>query len=384
MQIAPALASQQEAKCSPSSATSEHCLADTRPQVFIESAALDIGWRDETRNLSELIFRTVRRALDESREGLQGIESVVLAAHDLVDGRSLSSMVTAPAAGAYLRDEIRYGDDGAAAFAAAVVRIEAGEASRSIVAAWGRASEHDVDALSKALFDPFVQGPLGLDELQVSALRAQSWVQSGGRRADHALAVARRRAAAAANARAAHGTTRSSVPSYPLTCDDLPVWADVVAAVVLSSKGGPVRVRGLGQASEPYAVGDRKLLAMPSARRACDLALAEAGMALTDLDLFELDGLTLLDEAILLEAIGLAAPGEGLSVLARDARVNASGGGAAGYCAPAMGLARIVEASLQIQGRAGAVQRPGVRRALAMGSSVVAAQTHTALVLECA
>jgi len=359
-------------------------LADTRPQVFIESAALDIGWRDETRNLSELIFRTVRRALDESREGLQGIESVVLAAHDLVDGRSLSSMVTAPAAGAYLRDEIRYGDDGAAALAAAVVRIEAGEATRSIVAAWGRASEHDVDALSKALFDPFVQGPLGLDELQVSALRAQSWVQAGGRRTDHAQAVARRRAAAAANARAVHDTTRSSVPSYPLTRDDLPVWADVVAAVVLSSKGGSVRVRGLGQASEPYAVGDRKLLAMPSARRACDLALAEAGMALTDLDLFELDGLTLLDEAILLEAIGLAAPGEGLSVLARDARINASGGGAAGYCAPTMGLARVVEAALQIQGRAGAVQRPGVRRALAMGSSVVAAQTHTAVVLESA
>ena len=72
MQVTRALASQQEAKCSPSSGTAEHCLADTRPQVFIESAALDIGWRDETRNLSELIFRTVRRALDESREGLQG------------------------------------------------------------------------------------------------------------------------------------------------------------------------------------------------------------------------------------------------------------------------------------------------------------------------
>ena len=62
-------------------------------------------------------------------------------------------MVTAPAAGAYLRDEIRSGDDGAAAFAAAVVRIEAGEASRSIVATWGRASEHDVGAVSRALFE---------------------------------------------------------------------------------------------------------------------------------------------------------------------------------------------------------------------------------------
>jgi acetyl-CoA C-acetyltransferase len=359
-------------------------LADTRPEVFIESAALDIGWRDETRNLSELIFRTVRRALDDTRDGLAGIESVVLAAHDLVDGRSLSSMVTAPAAGAYLRDEIRYGDDGAAAFAAALVRIEAGEATRSIVAAWGRASEHDVDAVSRALFDPFFQGPLGLDELQVSALRAQSWLQAGGRRGDHALAAERRRAAAAANTRAVRGATRRSAPSYPLGQDDLPVWADVVAAVVLSSKGGPVRVRGMGQASEPYAVGDRRLRAMPSARRACDLALGEAGFGLADLDLLELDGLTLFDEAILLESIGLAPLGEGFSVLARDGRINASGGGAAGYCAPTMGLARIVEATLQIQGRAGSIQRSGVRRALALGSSLVAAQTHTAIVLEAA
>ena len=106
---------------------------------------------------------------------------MVLAAQDLVDGRSLSSMVTAPAAGAYLRDEIRFGDDGAAAFAAAVTRIEAGESGRSIVAAWARASEHDVEAVSRALFDPFFAGPLGIDELDVAAMRAQSWIRQAGR-----------------------------------------------------------------------------------------------------------------------------------------------------------------------------------------------------------
>lgn len=357
---------------------------NTRPQVFIESAALEIGWRDESRNLSELIFDTVRRAIDESAEGLDGIESVVLASHDLVDGRSLSSMVTAPAAGAYLRDEIRFSDDGAVALAAAVARIEAGEATRSIVAAWGRASEHDVHALSKALFDPFVQGPMGLGELEVSAMRAQSWLQAGGQRDDHARAVAKRRTAAAANARSAHtSTTLSPASPYPLTPADLPVWADVVAAVVLSSKGGPVCVRGIGQAGEPYAIGDRNLRAMPSARRACELALKDAGLSLKDLDLFEIGGLTMMDEAMVLEAIGLASPGQGLSVLANNPSVNPSGGGAAGYCDPAMGLARVVEAALQLQGRAGAVQRPGVRRAIAIGPAVVAAQAHTAVVLEC-
>ncbi len=356
----------------------------TKPAVYIESAALDIGWRDESRNLSELIFRTVRRALDESLEGLQGIESVVLAAHDLVDGRSLSSMVTAPAAGAYLRDEIRYGDDGAAAFAAAVVRIEAGEASRSIVAAWGRASEHDVDAVSRALFDRFCMSPLGFDELAVSAMRAQAWMQAGGRGADRLPAVRRRRDAAAANPRAVRGPSRASTPAYPLSADDLPVWADVVAAVVLSSKGGCARVTGMGQSSEPFAIGERDLAAMPGVRRAAEIALREARLSPIDLDVVEVDGLTSFDEAIALEAIGLAPRGQGLAVLASDSRINASGGSAAGYCAPAMGLTRIVEATLQIQGRAGAIQLPRARRAFALGTSIVAAQTQTAIVLEAA
>ncbi len=359
-------------------------MANSRPQVFIESTALYMGWRDETRNLSELIFDTVRRAIDDSLHGLNDIESVVLAAHDLVDGRSLSSMVTAPAAGAYLRDEIRFSDDGAVALAAAVARIEAGEATRSIVATWGRASEHDVDALSMCMFDPFVQGPMGLNEIQVSAMRAQSWLQAGGQYTEHSSAVKRLQAAAAANERALHTKSKKSQPNYPLTADDLPDWADIVVAVVVSSKGGAVKIKGMGQASEPYAVGDRKLLAMPSARKACDLALKDSELTLKDIDLFEIGGLTLMDEAIVLESIGLAGPGQGLSVLAHHPAVNLSGGGAAGFCDPAMGLVRVVEAALQVQGLAGAIQHPGVQRALAICPAVVAAQTHTAIVLESA
>src|ERR1700734_4045604 len=87
----------------------------TRPAVYVEGAALEISFADGRRNLQELIFDTVRAAVDDSGQAMHEIDSVVLAAHDLVDGRSLSSMVTSPAAGAYLRDEIRYGDDGAGA-----------------------------------------------------------------------------------------------------------------------------------------------------------------------------------------------------------------------------------------------------------------------------
>jgi hypothetical protein len=113
----------------------------TRPACYIEGAALEISFADGRRNLQELIFDTVRAAGDDSGQPMHEIDSVVLAAHDLADGRSLSSMVTSPAAGACLRDEIRYGDDGAGALAAAVTRLEAATpAARSSRPGAGRVS----------------------------------------------------------------------------------------------------------------------------------------------------------------------------------------------------------------------------------------------------
>lgn len=357
-----------------------------RPAVYLHGLGLEMSWRLATRNLGELIFEVVDAALRDAEMGIESVDSVVLAAHDLVDGRSLSSMVTAPAAGAYLRDEIRFGDDSAGAFAAAVTRLEAGHAHCSIVASWGRTSEHDPDEVSRALFDPFWQRPLGIRELDVSAMRAQRWTRShpGRSGSDAVQAAAEARAARAhANPRAVRGGgVVSDVPPL-MSAASMPVLADVFAAVVLSIDPSPIRVAGLGQSSESYLIGDRDLVGLPALRRAAELALTEAGTTAGALDVLEVDGLTLMDEALGIEAVGRAAAGEGLLRLADDDAVNASGGGAAGYCAPAMGLTRIVEAAVRM-GAGPSGQAGAARRAMATGSSVVAAQTQTAVVLEAA
>jgi len=311
---------------------------------------------------------------------MESIDSVVLAAHDLVDGRSLSSMVTAPAAAAYLRDEIRFGDDGAGALAAAMTRLEAEHNERTIVAAWGRASEHDVHQFGHSLFDPFFAGPVGLDELAVSALRAQAWIQRHGS-SSRAAAAEERSRRASLNPRSV--PRREDLPApYPLATDDLPNWADVVVGLVMSSEPSGVRIRGMGQSTDPYHLGDRDLVAMPALSGAVGKALAEAGIDAQDLDVLEIDGLTGVDEALALEAIGLAESGDGFRRAASTAGFNPSGGSAAGYCAPAMGLARVAEATLQLRGQAGPAQVDGARLALATGSSTTASQTQTAVVLE--
>jgi acetyl-CoA acetyltransferase len=357
-------------------------MTDERVSVYIEGIAIDIGWADATRSLTELIFSTTRRAIDDGNKSLNTIDSVVLAAHDMVDGRSLTSMITGPAAGSYLRDETRLSDDGAAAFAAAVTRIEAGESTRSIVAAWGRASEHNVEEVARATFDRFFAAPFGVDELNVASMRAQAWMRMGGQIAARGDAGERRIAAARANPRSLKAGGRHPVASYPLTESDMPRWADIAVSLTISAEPSAVRVAGMGQSSEPYWIGDRKPGRLAGLEQAAKRALSEAGIGPQQLDVVEIDGLTLFDEAIGMEAVGIAELGRGLTFIAADPRSNPSGGAAAGYCAPAMGLARIVEAVMQLQGRAGAIQVPGARLALATGSSVVAAQTHTAVVLE--
>lgn len=351
--------------------------------LFIEGVSIDVTYGDKQRSLTDLIFDTVRSAVDDSHQSMSGIDSVVLASHDLVDGRSLSSMVTAPSAGAYLRDEIRFADDGAGAFAAAMTRLEAGHNQRTIVAAWGRASEHDVNAFSHGLFDPLFGRPVGLNETAVSALRAQKWLELYGQQGD-ARQLAFRQSNAARNTRAVKAGQASESAPYPLIDADLPVWADVAVAVVMSTVPSPIRVAGMGQSSDPYHVGDRDLVRMPALETAVASALLDANTSIQDVDVFEVDALTAFDEVLAVEALGLARPGEGFEFLASHPEFNPSGGSAAGYCAPAMGMARLVETVLQLRGDAGAVQVQGPRRALATGASTIAAQLHTAIVLEAA
>lgn len=336
-------------------------------RVYVQGTAVSRSWADASVSLNDLIFATVRRALDDAGVAIADVDSVVLGAHDLTDGRSLTSMITAPAAGAFMKDEVRLGDDGASAFVVATARIRAGSSRCAIVAAWGRSSEGDPDAIANALFDPFYTRPLGMTEIAVSAMRAGAALARYGEYRDFRERAASRRKVLHQPA----GRRAGNAP--PLRVDELPVWSDVAAALVISAEPSPVEVRGIGMSTEPYQIGDRDLLKLPALRDAARQALDAARISVDDIDVFELDGLTLFDEALALEAVGAEPTGGGMAAIAVRTNSNVDGGFAAGYCAPAMGLVRICEATRRLRGRGSA--------ALASGSSVVAAQSQAAIAL---
>lgn len=357
-------------------------MSGKRRSAFVHGVALQTSYADGMVSLTDLIYKGVSAALADAGKDMAEVDSVVLAAHDLVDGRSLSSMVTAPAAGAYLRDELRLPSDGLNAVSLAAARLEAGEARLSVVAAWGRSSEGDFDRLSRAAMDPFLHQPLHIDEQQISALRLNAWLHRFPDRETHREAAARTRGARASkNSRALRsGANAKSLP-YPLRQDDGPLFADIVVAFILGAEETRTRIAAVGHSSEHTDFGQRDLVAMTALRQAADAARNNAGIGNDKLSLVELDGFTLSDEALAVEAIGLCAPGDGFRTYAAAEHINLSGGGAAGWCYPAMGLVRLAECHFRLADNA----RSGPPRyALASGASPLGGQTQSVVVLEAA
>jgi len=353
-------------------------------RVEVAGVASARGQRPEL-SLPEVIFGVVSAALDDAGVGMADVDGVVIAAHDLIDGRSLSSMVTGPAAGAYLRDEMRVSDDGLVALSLGTARLQSGEANIVVVAAWGRASEGDPCRTSRVGFDPFTEVPLGLDDTVVSALRLSSYLGAlgdpTGRDKD------RRRASAARCARAGDvDVAWDRFPTVsPLRAEESGWLDDVAAAVVLRRGESGPWVAGVGHGTDRARVGDRRLHEFTGAVDAVRAAFAASDTDAGKIDVVEVAASTLTDEVLLLEASGLAATGTGFGAYADRAWVNPSGGSARGTCPPCTGLLALVESVHQLRGTAGPRQvEPRPVRALVAAGSTVALQTVTAVVLEAA
>ena len=352
---------------------------------FVHGVAASIGWHERAASLTDLIFRATTDALTDANVDIAQVDSVVLSAHDLVDGRSLSSMVTAPAAGAYLRDEMRLAEDGLAAMSLASARVEAGETEYSIVAAWGRASEGTYSHTSRLAADPFLVQPFGVDEFAISSLRLSAWI---GEHGDHLDARRRAQTArtqrAARNPRAISTVTRPTV-GHPMVSSEAPRFADIVVVAVIGASESAIRIAGVGHSTEVANIGERRLSRMHALQDAVLRARAFDGSSSDRLDVVELAGPCLSDEAIAVEAIQMASAGEGFDAYASSHCVNPSGGSERGWCFPASGLLNFSECYLQLVGRAGGVQVSGTpRRALATGLSPMGGQVAHAIILAAA
>lgn len=157
--------------------------------------------------------------------------------------------------------------------------------------------------------------------------------------------------------------------SDPVNLFDAAPVGDGAAAIIITSaeraaafRNRPVHIAGSAIATDAFALHDRKdILRLEAVEKSTQRALAQAGLNINDVNLFEIhDGFTIMS-ALSLEAMGLAEAGEGVK-LAHEGAIGRQGttpistfGGlkARGNPAGATGVYQIVEVATQLRGEAG-------------------------------
>jgi acetyl-CoA C-acetyltransferase len=175
--------------------------------------------------------------------------------------------------------------------------------------------------------------------------------------------------------------TKAPVVSEPLRQFDVAPSADGAAAVVLArAESTPkedrrplVRIGGSASTVDTLSLHGRSdLLQFESCRLSSEKALKQAGLPLESIDFFEYHDSYTIFAALALEAVGFAERGRGWKLAAdggisRDGRIPvATMGGlkARGFSGGATGIYQAVEATMQLQGRAGPSQLGDARSAL--------------------
>jgi len=344
-------------------------------------------WKGEVRScrLEEVVFHAARGALGEAGMSRDDIDGIVLACHDELDGRFISSMLTSAPSGALLKDEVRVTDSSLHAVVVGSMRVQSGFFKTVLAVSWSVSSGTPLHEVQLTTLDPFVERPVGAIDRVATALHANAYVWRFGVSVDELDARAKAKWAEA-------GVDPSladleTFVSTPLRRGHFAPLVDGVAAVVLVSSSvlecrgfrrPPIWIKGLAWGIDSYALDRRALGEWTVLRKVTGDALARARLRLGDLEFVEVDDASVIHEALSVEAIGVAPAGKGLSCVGRPSgvpRVQLGTNGFRGYPLFCSGLWRLVQVLDQMAD--GSLPGTG----LVHGTYGRAGQGHVALVL---
>jgi acetyl-CoA C-acetyltransferase len=354
----------------------------------------------------EMVFEAATAALSDAGGSIGDIDNVVTVSNDFWDGRTISSMSVMSAAGSWDKDISTVEGDGIFGAIYGMMRTLSGSFDTTLVVAHMKGSEGRMNLITNGMFDPIYQRSLGIDATISAALQARCYMErTGAGEEDFAAVSVKNHGNGLWNPYAHLGreitvddVMRSRMISDPLKLYDCSPISDGAAAIVLSSKRGvkrfrqkPVWIRGAAYCSDSYTLGYRDLADPRALRAAARKAYRMAGIVdpLKELDAAELYDAYSYMELLWYEGLELAAPGKGAELLRSGATgmggelpVNPSGGALSAHPVLVAGLARLIEAALQVRGDAGMRQVPGAKRALAHGINGPCGQSHAVVVVE--
>ena len=351
-----------------------------------------------------LVFETVRGALNSVNLKKKDITTVVSATNDYFDGRTISNAYVVEPAGAYLADESKAEMDGAFAALYGLMRILSGNHKLAVV--WGGSTPSCYPYDSAILYqsDPTFERPTALvNHITSGGFQMRAYMEKYGVSAEDIAKVAvKNRKNAAKNplanpeAQNANITVddvlKSDILSDPVTELMYAAPCDGLAAILLAPEkqalkitDEPIWIKGVGSNQDTYYLGDRDLSESKSMEMAAKMAFDGAGITAKDVNVAEIFEQYAHEELILAESIGLAEKGKAAelnSEIDGDIPINPSGGAMAGHAPFATGLMRIIEAVKQLQGKADGYQVKDPKIAIATGQIGFCAQNNILYVLE--
>lgn len=356
-------------------------------------------------NEEELSYEAIKQVLEETGLSLSDIDSAVTCSQDFWDGRTISSMNIQHVVGAHLGHEDNISEDGINAVYAAMAQILSGHQQIVLVEAHTKESQADKSLVENAAFDAIFMRQLGLDFTSAAALQAKRYMYKYGITAVQCAMVAVRNRANAKNNPLAQEPMDITVDDVlgskmlvsPIRLLDTKPVSDGACAMIMTTEARarkltkkPVWILGASNCYETHYLGDRDLADCDALTKAAKKAYSMAGITnpLRQIDVAEISTEYSYQEPLWFEGLGFCDRGEGGKLvesrtikMGGNLPVNPSGGVLPGNPNGVAGMARVIEAVLQLRGEAGDRQIKGAKVALAHGYTGICGQHQAVMIL---
>ena len=345
----------------------------------------------------DLISAVVTQVFKGTGLTLDDVDFVFDSGSDVLDGRSISNCGFLGAMGAHHKEESRVEEDGLWAAQYGVTKIASGAAKVGLIIAYSKPSESDANIFYASQCEPFYQRPVGFDHRAASGMQAQRYLADAKVGQDSLAKLTHRRWSDAAKyGKGAIDTVPDEAEilaadniAAPLTKLMMSRFVDGAVAVLIASEEiarrsarTPAWVTGIGSASDRHAFASRTPGRLDACEAAATMALKAAGWKEARADLAEVSASSAASELMVLEALGVAKPGKGISLLEESKiAVNRSGGALPADPIMATGLVRLAEAAQQLSYPAD-YGLTSASSAIVHGAGGVGMQSHCVFTLE--
>ena len=348
-----------------------------------------------------LVSEATTKALDDAEITMKDVDAVVFAqAPDAFTGVANGEKWCVGAAGAIHKPMLRVhtgGATGAAGAIAGYLHVASGAFDTVLVVSYERIKESpNAQYILNTMWDPIYEQNIELNTITMTAIMANRHMQRYGTTIEQLAMVAVKNRQNAIRNPYAHlqkplsmkEAMKSPLVSSPLRLCDVCPSSDGSCAIIIASeekakkiRRDPAWINGVSQIGETVFMGDR----MNKSNDYCDLKPMEIAArnaykmaGITDprreIQVAELYAPFTISEIICYENFGFCKRGdggkfieEGISTFTGELPVNPSGGVLCANPISASGLYRVADAANQIMGKAGAIQVPKVRNAVASG-----------------